>query len=392
MRAGKRARSTSASASASASASSDGRGTSASDGASDEETSASSSTSSELDLALDERGRVACALNRYLAYGATVADGFARERDARAPARDALERDCLAAHVAKARRKRSSYSRGRTFWVPASESFSPRCALEALARETFERATRRAAATHAAAGASEADDARAAYDPENSGAEWWTQVIDDDSEIGWHWDKDYALEGSELNVHPQLGTVTYFCDGGAPTVIVDRPTDYSYDEEDGDIGVCGDVCNCAISWPEWGKQITFDGKLLHGAPGELAREQTRSGKRITFLVNVWLNHKPLTAEVLSEDDVAAMELRDVESAKAWVANSKAAEPVEATEVQGETHTYEFRFLYAERERKMKLNLPRQILKDPTGASTSRGVSGTTICLSASVGTALGALL
>ena len=88
------------------------------------------------------------------------------------------------------------------------------------------------------------EDARLTYDPETSGAEWWTQVIDDEDEIGWHWDKDYALEGSGVNVHPQLGTVTYFCDGGAPTVVVDRPTEVEYDGDSGDVGVCGDISSC----------------------------------------------------------------------------------------------------------------------------------------------------
>ena len=125
-------------------------------------------------------------------------------------------------------------------------------------------------------------------------------------EIGWHWDKDYALEGSGVNVHPQLGTVTYFCDNGAPTVVVNRPTNVQCDFGCGDIGVCGAVTECVVSWPEWGKQITFDGKFLHGAPAELARGSARKEKRVTFLVNVWLNHKPVTAEPLSADELSAM--------------------------------------------------------------------------------------
>ena len=28
------------------------------------------------------------------------------------------------------------------------------------------------------------------YEVETSGAEWWTQYIEHDAEIGFHWDKD----------------------------------------------------------------------------------------------------------------------------------------------------------------------------------------------------------
>ena len=178
----------------------------------------------------------------------------------------------------------------------------------ARARERRERARARARAGARARGREKGKECitAATYDPSNSGAEWWTQVIDDEDEIGWHWDKDYALEGSGVNVHPQLGTVTYFCDNGAPTVVVNRPTNVQCDFGCGDIGVCGAVTECVVSWPEWGKQITFDGKFLHGAPAELARGSARKEKRVTFLVNVWLNHKPVTAEPLSADELSAM--------------------------------------------------------------------------------------
>ena len=58
-----------------------------------------------------------------------------------------------------------------------------------------------------------------AFDPKYSGAEWWTQVLDDpgEDEIGAHWDKDYGTEADDVNVHPHVGTVTYLSDVGAPT-------------------------------------------------------------------------------------------------------------------------------------------------------------------------------
>ena len=30
-----------------------------------------------------------------------------------------------------------------------------------------------------------------------------------DADVGWHWDRDYVLEDSGVNLHPMLGTVTY---------------------------------------------------------------------------------------------------------------------------------------------------------------------------------------
>ena len=36
---------------------------------------------------------------------------------------------------------------------------------------------------------------------------------DESSEVAWHWDRDYSLERSGVNVHPMLGTVTYLSQG-----------------------------------------------------------------------------------------------------------------------------------------------------------------------------------
>ena len=339
-----------------------------------------SGSESELDLAVDERGRVACELNPELEYDATsTPDAVARARFDSEEEIEVLLEDCVAAHTAKsARRKqgKSGYSSGRTFWVSADGA--PRCALEALALETFRRATRTAEAKISVSGAKGKECITAAtYDPSNSGAEWWTQVIDDEDEIGWHWDKDYALEGSGVNVHPQLGTVTYFCDNGAPTVVVNRPTDVQCDFGCGDIGVCGAVTECVVSWPEWGKQITFDGKFLHGAPAELARGSARREKRVTFLVNVWLNHKPVTAEPLSADELSAMKLRDVDQATSWMGASiePRAEPVRALEDDAmyPSRSFDFNFKYAGRKRTLELRLPSFLIRQNDASSAGTAV-------------------
>ena len=46
---------------------------------------------------------------------------------------------------------------------------------------------------------------------------WWMlenlQIKDESSEVAWHWDRDYTLESSGVNIHPMLGTVTYLSQG-----------------------------------------------------------------------------------------------------------------------------------------------------------------------------------
>jgi len=85
-----------------------------------------------------------------------------------------------------------------------------------------------------------------------------------------------------------------------------------------------------LSHPRFGKHIAFDGRYLHGGPGEFfpsvskktieSDEETNEpkakrlkvevvnpnalvGKRVTFMVNIWLNHCPIESETL-EDELA----------------------------------------------------------------------------------------
>ena len=111
-------------------------------------------------------------------------------------------------------------SSGDTYWVPAAvaegsdDKSDVRCGLEALAREIFEFHCLRLGL-----------DAKHDYDPLTSGAEWWTQCIESDAEIGLHWDKDFSFEEqSGMDLFPHLATVTYLTSGGsesqqAPTII-----------------------------------------------------------------------------------------------------------------------------------------------------------------------------
>ena len=111
-----------------------------------------------------------------------------------------------------------------SFWLGCDDA--PRCELERLARVIF--------ASHVPS--------KEAYDRTRSGAEWWVQVRDpesddddddgekeaagDDAElegasIPFHWDKDETLAGLHgVYLHPLLSTVTYLTRGGAPTCVV----------------------------------------------------------------------------------------------------------------------------------------------------------------------------
>ena len=90
----------------------------------------------------------------------------------------ALSSDALSAFTARhvSKSTDASYSSGSTFFLPAC--MEPRCGLEALAKSIFDHHTR---------------DCKN-FDPGCSGAEWWTQCIEEEDDIGVHWDGDYGME------------------------------------------------------------------------------------------------------------------------------------------------------------------------------------------------------
>jgi hypothetical protein len=139
-------------------------------------------------------------------------------------------------------------------------------------------------------------------------------------------------ESFGLGSFPTLSTVTYLTTTTAasppppPTVIFP----HRYDENDQDV-----IPNMLVSHARRGKHLVFDGRLLHGAPSHHAlrplpldgtsatgaattatattatKEREDIGStceqqwRITFLVNVWIGHKPagvheLPAEIRDE--------------------------------------------------------------------------------------------
>lgn len=221
-----------------------------------------------------------------------------------------------------------------TFWVPVDNSFAPRNVFEMMARKIFDyhcSSLNNGVIPH----------------PELSGAEWWVQVKPAHSDadassplasasistpssapkprsagIDLHYDKDErAAEMFGVGLFPQISTVTYLaCDEAedlCPTVILNnvistpigQPLDRVY-----------------VSYPAPCKHVSFDGRYLHGAPDCTALRRTgtttttttpssaspsssssvtastpSSHLRITFLVNIWLNHRPLGVSPLPED-------------------------------------------------------------------------------------------
>ena len=167
----------------------------------------------------------------------------------------------------------------------------------------------------------------------------------------FHWDKDEALHASYgFYLHPLISTVTYLSGAlqsianeelqltSAPTIVLDRTVSFEGAISQELIGDSTSTCSSvntmdkrvcrnpksALCFPRVGQHLSFDGRLLHAAPLELravvvkSKEKARrvvndhndkfcetrtipvatidSGRcpreRITFLVNIWLQHRP----------------------------------------------------------------------------------------------------
>jgi|AntRauTorckE5430_2_1112549.scaffolds.fasta_scaffold09086_1 hypothetical protein len=212
----------------------------------------------------------------------------------------------------------------RTFWMHCDGK--PRCILEQMALEVFKH--------HVKDGV--------VFDPSTSGAEWWVQIrpsppagrynlLDDKEDkdkdaddlettgICFHWDKDEDLRlmmGGTMYIHPHISTVTYMSDSGAPTTALN----YTVNSFTGEYFPPSDE-SAYLSWPKKGKHLSFDGRFLHAAPSNLMPKgafqkqikisdditdlkkrkiQTRRQRRVTFLVNIWLNYKPFNVEPFPE--------------------------------------------------------------------------------------------
>jgi len=253
--------------------------------------SSSSSSEEELELTVDDEGRLAFN-GGYLDYSLRSFPGAfpsltssPSPSSSSSPLLSTLLHDCHLASTARAQaRVGGEYSEGETFFITADAT--PTAQLEAIALSIFN--------FHAQ---------HAVFDRERSGAEWWVQVLEEDDDIGLHFDKDYSLEVNLLNIHPHLATVTYLSPFGGPTLILPLPGPLHHGED-----LSSTIPWAWLSLPEVGKHTSFDGRLLHAAPAELRglwkqqeqeeEEEGREGRkeRVTLLINIWLNHIPNSAE------------------------------------------------------------------------------------------------
>lgn len=235
---------------------------------------------------------------------------------------EVFQRDCLKVFSARVMEQDAAYSSGTTYFLPAV--MKPRCALEGLAQEIFQ---------------AHVKGLEGMYNPEQSGAEWWTLILDankprkpngdedddnDEDEVGIHFDADYGLEDQMPNIllHPRVATVTYLSNVGAPTLVLQKHSPPPSDPERHCLN--GDIRQAWLSGPQYGKHVAFDGRLLHGAPAlffpgssaalrhvangngkepdcKRQKVEATAEKRVTFLVNVWVNHCPIDAEILDDE-------------------------------------------------------------------------------------------
>ena len=223
------------------------------------------------ELTLDAHGRVAVADAHKLDYGYRVFDNIIK-----GAALDALREACGACFTAREKERDSAYSRGSTYWVAADADRASLSIVERAALDIFDLHSR-----------------GARYDPSKSGAEWWTLDLEGETSgsVAWHFDRDYAVE-DDVNLGPHVATVTYLTSAGAPTVVVPlvAPSDSAVKPQ----GAGGEVF---ASLPVAGKHMSFDGRYLHAAPEAIYRKESDE-RRVTLLVNVWLDWRPGDADPL----------------------------------------------------------------------------------------------
>lgn len=235
-----------------------------------------------LSLAVDQDGRI-CSTTGLLTTSmnfdqpARVFDDFVASEHI-AGLRECCE-ECFKVKPSKGR-----YSSGKTFWADWDQV--ARCELEALALAILRKHCPKPAGA--------------------AGVEWWTLCLDSDANVGWHWDRDYVLEDSGVNIHPMLSTVTYLSllTGQLSTVVLDILSPPSRDSKNPVcLSAAGDSVSSFTVYPRAGRHLVFDGRLLHGAPAQEACQATNPGsqstaKRVTFLANIWVGHRPANASPL----------------------------------------------------------------------------------------------
>ena len=199
----------------------------------------------------------------------------------------------------------------KSFWVDGDAE--PRCQIEATALQIAD--------FHLQA-------------VEYAGVEFWTQFRASDApDLGleFHFDKDESKAARENDwKHPVVGTATYLTTGGAPLVVFATASPEggelreSNDNETDDVKDPPWECprkklkrdevsdavdptlddgpsHAWIVYPVKGRHVAFAGNFLHGVPKELIFGKPVD--RLSFLVNIWLDHKPDAVSPLADDVV-----------------------------------------------------------------------------------------
>ena len=241
----------------------------------------------EINVSIDSDGRPTSMYNGCLNYETMVFEG--RMNFAREVISDLTVADCPLLP--------------RTFWIDGLGT--PRCLLEALALEIL-----RTHVPHEALG--------------RAGAEYWVQrrpggradillqrqkmkrqrttssMGPASHRMDWHFDKDEELQaGTGLFLAPQLSTVTYLTSHGGPTVVLDCAAHPASGEpvQLRAFPQPADRVAADIVFPEIGRHLKFDGRKLHGVvPPLTPRQASDDCPRLTFLVNIWIDHKPIAIE------------------------------------------------------------------------------------------------
>ena len=125
------------------------------------------------------------------------------------------------------------------------------------------------------------------------GAEWWIRSHDNiESQWYFHVDGDVGRfrQTGEYLAAP-FSTVTYLCDGGQPTVVVDQHHDWL--KTDG-VYATGNDDWSFWSYPKMGKHICWSLPYFHGVPAGMGHIQP-GDKRVTLMFNLW-NSRPFEPE------------------------------------------------------------------------------------------------
>ena len=142
----------------------------------------------------------------------------------------------------------------------------------------------------------------------------------------------------------------YLSGGGAATVVV--PLVAPSDATKPPAGRGGE-CFCCLPRP--GKHMSFDGRFLHAAPERIYAAEAGDARRVTLLVNVWLDWRPRDADALPEAARATLP-RSPKTAALDFANERRIEAIPvptapATKPRGWT------FLAGDHKTRVALRLP-----------------------------------